>query len=150
MNATAHYSPTHWLQFSCCYQLRMLFNTERQPPAYWTLQSQKKKREVITGQILQAPRNRTALEGSIVSFNCTGSATVGAIVWNINHFLNISTHIDSGLIVSTLFMVAHRQYNGTAVWCSAICGGELCGRSEEAVLTVKSESEMPTHKNIDT
>ena len=143
----------HWLQFSCCYQLRMLFNTERQPPAPWTLQSQRnhlQKREVITGQVLQAPRNRTVFEGSTVSFNCTGSATVEAIVWNINHFLNISTHIDSGLIVSTLFMVAHRQYNGTVVWCSAICGGELCGRSEEAVFTVKSESEMPTHMNIGT
>jgi len=122
--------------------LYLFFNTERQPPAYWKLQSQKnhlQKREVIAGQILQGPRNRTVFEGSTVSFNCTGSATVEAIVWNINHFLNISTHINSGLIVSTLFMVAHRQYNGTAVWCSAICGGELCGRSEEAVLSVTSE-----------
>ena len=65
--------------------------------------------------------------------------------------ITFSTHIESGLIVSTLFMVAHRQYNGTAVGYSAICGSELCGRSEEAVLTVlKSESEMPTHKNIGT
>ena len=143
----------HWLHFSCCYQLRILFNTERQPPAPWTQQSQKnhlQKREVITGRILRGPRNITVFEGSTVSFNCTGSATVEAIVWNVNDLLNISMHIDSGLIVSTLFMVAHHQYNGTAVWCGAICGGELCGRSEEAVLTVKSESEMPTHKNIGT
>ena len=122
-------------------QSTFVFPTERQPSAPWTLQSQKnhlQKREVITGQILQGPQNRTVFEGSIVSFNCTGSAIVETIVWNINQILNISTHIDSGLIVSTLFMVAHHQYNGTAVWCSAICGGELCGRSEIVTLTMRS------------
>ena len=118
----------------------VLFYIERQTSAPWALQSHKnhlQKREVITGQILQGPRNRTAFEGSVIILNCTGNDIVTGITWNINHG-NISRHIDSGRIVSTLFMVAHRQYNGTAVWCIAICGGEPCGRSENATLIVTS------------
>ena len=116
------------------------------------------------GGIVRGSQNQTQFEGSLVEFSCEGS--VDHFNWLIAgptcdqddlmwqrvgpaQYTEVSSNAtEAGLTVSTMVLMAHREYNLSRVRCEAICGGELCGRSEEAVLTVKSESEMPTRENI--